>query len=48
MRLNGETSTLRWATEDEAKSLIKQSTNRGGRDRDLEILEAAFRVYRHK
>lgn len=47
VRLNRETSDLNWATEDEASSLIKQSTNRGGRDRDLEILEAGFLAYRH-
>lgn len=41
---NGETQAVRWATQDEARQLISQSTNAGGRDRDLRTLAAAYRA----
>lgn len=37
-----ETESLRWATEDEARALIEQTTNSQGRKRDLAVLQAAF------
>lgn len=36
-----QTATLRWVTFDEARELIRQSTNFEGRDRDLAVLDAA-------
>jgi len=39
---NRETERLIWATPDEAKRLIAQSTNTKGRQRDLAILEATL------
>ena len=42
---NGETASVRWVEPDEARALISQSTNFGGRERDLEILDAAVRVH---
>ncbi len=42
---NGETWAVRWATQDEASQLICQSTNTGGRDRDLRTLAAAYRAF---
>ena len=41
-----ETSAIRWATEEEARVLIAQSPSNVGRARDLEILDAALRVWR--
>jgi 8-oxo-dGTP diphosphatase len=41
---DGETQAVRWATPDEARRLISQSTNPGGRDRDLRTLAAACRA----
>ena len=38
---NGETSALTWVHEAEARDLIAQSTDAGGRDRDLRTLEVA-------
>jgi 8-oxo-dGTP pyrophosphatase MutT (NUDIX family) len=37
-----ETKTLRWVDHDGARALISQTTNVGGRDRDLRTLEAAY------
>ncbi|MEZ0196568.1 MULTISPECIES: NUDIX hydrolase [Pseudomonas] len=39
---NRETERLCWATPDEAKSLIAQTTNSKGQQRDLTILQAAL------
>ena len=36
-----ETSAVRWVSQYEAKSLIGETTNAGGRERDLRILDAA-------
>ena len=38
---DSETNALKWANYNEAKNLIGQSTNVGGRNRDLAILEKA-------
>lgn len=43
--MDWETSSVRWATYDEAKALIKESTYGAGRNRDLKILDAAFAQY---
>ena len=45
MDKNGETSSARWVTHDEAQDLISQSTNTQGRERDLRTLEAAYKEY---
>lgn len=45
-RTNGETASVRWVTPDEARNLISQSTNTGGRKRDLAALEAAVAAHR--
>lgn len=45
MEVNRETSAVRWALPHEARALISESTNLGGRDRDLQTLEAACREY---
>ena len=42
---NRETSALTWVHEAEARDLIAQSTDIGGRDRDLRTLKAAFREF---
>ena len=42
--LDGETRSVRWATADEARQLIRESTNALGRERDLAVLEAALRA----
>ena len=44
--LDGETASVRWATESEARGLIAQSTNARGRKRDLLVLDAALTVWR--
>ena len=41
-----ETASLRWASEDEARMLIRQTTNEKGRKRDLDVLAAAFKALR--
>ncbi len=46
MAANGETSSLVWATEDEAVRLIAGTSNAAGRRRDLEVLQAAVAVHR--
>lgn len=38
---NWQTASLRWVRFDEARDLIRQSSNAEGRDRDLAILDAA-------
>lgn len=43
---DGETWAVRWATRHEAGLLIAESTNAGGRQRDLDTLEAAFEAHR--
>lgn len=43
--MDKETKSTRWASLDEARELIKQSKNKGGRERDLGILEAAYKAY---
>ncbi len=40
-----ETEEIRWATDDEAKELISQTTNITGRRRDLMVLDAAVSAY---
>lgn len=40
-----ETAAVRWATPDEARKLIAQTTNKVGRERDLAVLEAAIETY---
>jgi len=40
-----ETSSLRWANQGEAEKLISETTNRAGRFRDLQVLEAAFKAF---
>jgi len=42
----GETRSVRWVTPDNARELIKKTTNPVGRKRDLEVLEAALRLRR--
>jgi ADP-ribose pyrophosphatase YjhB (NUDIX family) len=37
-----KTANVRWATPDEARGLIGETTNRIGRKRDLAVLEAAL------
>jgi 8-oxo-dGTP diphosphatase len=39
--LDDETEAVRWATPEEAKTLIARTTNSTGRRRDLKVLEAA-------
>lgn len=41
-----ETEEIRWATYDEAKELISQTTNITGRKRDQMVLDAALSAYR--
>jgi hypothetical protein len=41
-----ETSAVRWATYEEAKTLIGMTTNPKGRVRDLNVLEAAYAEWR--
>jgi ADP-ribose pyrophosphatase YjhB (NUDIX family) len=41
-----ETQSIVWADFEEAKNLIKETTNERGKVRDLEVLEAAFVLYR--
>lgn len=38
----GETWSVRWATPDEARELIKETTDQKVRERDLAVLEAAL------
>ncbi|MGH9917791.1 MAG: NUDIX hydrolase, partial [Nitrososphaerales archaeon] len=40
-----ETNAVRWASHEKARELISESTNEGGRGRDLETLEAAYREF---
>jgi 8-oxo-dGTP pyrophosphatase MutT (NUDIX family) len=40
-----ETASVRWVQAYEAIALIKESTNLGGRQRDLEILETACKAF---
>lgn len=44
-RAGWQTARLRWATFDEARDLIGQTSNTEGRDRDLAVLEAAERTF---
>ena len=39
---NGETTSVRWASLEEAKTLISKTINRGGRGRDLAVVDQAF------
>lgn len=41
-----ETEEIRWATYEEAKELISQTTNITGRKRDRSVLDAALSAYR--
>lgn len=43
---NWQTAGLRWASYDEAKELIQQSSNKEGRTRDLAVLDAAMATLR--
>jgi len=42
---NWQTGNLRWVEFDEARDLIRQSSNTEGRDRDLRILDAAEKAF---
>ena len=42
-----ETSSIRWASPEDARSLIGQTTNAVGRKRDLAVLEAALNAVYH-
>jgi len=44
-KLDWETQSTRWVHPTEAKQLISQSTNIGGRERDLGILHAATQAH---
>lgn len=44
--LDWETASVRWATENEARALLAQTTNALGRARDLQVLDAALKVWR--
>jgi 8-oxo-dGTP diphosphatase len=46
MKKNGETNAVCWVSEEEARGLIAESTDQGGRQRDLATLEAAFVEFR--
>ena len=39
-----ETSSIRWADKEEAERLMKKTTNKKGRQRDLQVLETAFKM----
>lgn len=43
--MDWETQNTKWCTYDEAVNLIKQTTNKAGRARDLKILEASFDAF---
>jgi 8-oxo-dGTP diphosphatase len=43
--LDSETSSIRWATEAEAKLLIAETTDLPGRKRDLDVLAAALNAW---
>ena len=43
---DAETKSVRWVDPVEAAKLIKQTTNKVGRQRDLKVLEAALSSYR--
>jgi 8-oxo-dGTP pyrophosphatase MutT (NUDIX family) len=45
MQRNRETNNVRWATYQQAKELISQTTNSGGRARDLKTLDTAFKEW---
>jgi 8-oxo-dGTP pyrophosphatase MutT (NUDIX family) len=47
-RYDAETDAIRWATPDEARALIAQTTNRAGRERDLRALEAAVDLWQQR
>lgn len=47
LKFDEETEAIRWATIDEAKELISQTTNSVGRQRDLAVIEAAVRSYKN-
>ena len=40
-----ETQAIRWVSENEARQMIAMTTNPTGRERDLKVLEAAFRLH---
>jgi 8-oxo-dGTP pyrophosphatase MutT (NUDIX family) len=44
-KFHWETEEVRWATPDEAKTLIAMTTNAVGRKRDLQVLAAAFAAH---
>ena len=44
-RFHRETQAIQWVSQDEAKRLIRLTSNQTGRKRDLAILEAAFDVF---
>lgn len=44
-KMDWETEDVQWASYDEAKAMIMQSTNPVGKKRDLEILETAFKTH---
>jgi 8-oxo-dGTP pyrophosphatase MutT (NUDIX family) len=43
-----ETVEIRWASDEEAVNLIKQTRNPAGRERDLAVLEAAFEEWQRQ
>lgn len=44
-KMDWETEDTQWASYDEAKALIAQSTNQAGKKRDLEVLETAYKTH---
>ena len=44
-RFDSETAGVKWASRAEAEELIKITPSRIGRQRDLKVLEAAFRCW---
>jgi 8-oxo-dGTP pyrophosphatase MutT (NUDIX family) len=45
-KFDWETSSIQWATPDEARALVALTTNATGRLRDLAVLEAALTAHR--
>lgn len=45
--LDPETERICWATPEEARALLSQTTNKAGRKRDLNALDAALTLWRH-
>jgi 8-oxo-dGTP pyrophosphatase MutT (NUDIX family) len=45
-QFDGETLMVRWVTEEEAAALIALTEKNGRRKRDLQVLKAAFELFR--